>query len=440
MTDVILFMGRPGTLKSYLASRIASRAGYVYLPTAAAGPIPADADRSEARRERYSRLAGMVEGLVEQGARVVVDGGFLDPASRRDLVEVLHRDRVAVVHCTATETDALARLRRRSADPLDHESTSAASILADGVDAHDDTPGSADVAAGLVGAALEVDTSERMVAWHGRPQDDVAEYLPRIVLELLAEHADGAIGLRTGRTRHHFDDLADRYDATTQWRQHPELLDALHRPVAVGARVLDVGAGTGLAGERYLGDGAIVVSLDPSAGMLRRARERTTIPVIGFAEDLPFLEDTFDLVVVRQVLHYAEPAAALAEVARVLVPGGRVCVAQTVSRSAAASELWSQLTQYTQPLRERVLTSDDVDAWLRAAGLVPEPAQTMTVPRSDTAEGYARRGERPPGGWSAFLDEFARRAADLDPELEFRVDGDRVTYAQSWSIAWATKG
>jgi SAM-dependent methyltransferase len=99
--------------------------------------------------------------------------------------------------------------------------------------------------------------------------------------------------------------------------------------------VLEVGCGTGnYIGALAAGQGCKAYGLDPSAGMLARARtrpERVTW-LLGRAEALGFLDGTFDLVFSVDVIHHVvDKGAFYREVARVLRPGGRVC---TVTDSA----------------------------------------------------------------------------------------------------------
>jgi SAM-dependent methyltransferase len=92
-------------------------------------------------------------------------------------------------------------------------------------------------------------------------------------------------------------------------------------------RVLDVGTGEGQIARRAIGAGAgLVVGVDPTWGQLTVARERGGGPVYarGAAASLPCRTGAFDAVVACLVFeHIVEFAAAIAEVARVLRPGGR---------------------------------------------------------------------------------------------------------------------
>ncbi len=104
--------------------------------------------------------------------------------------------------------------------------------------------------------------------------------------------------------------------------------------VRAGGRYLDVGCGTGddargLAG--LVGPGGEVVGVDSSAAMVTEAETRTAgsgLPVAfrrGDAHLLEFADGTFDGCRVRRVLtHLADPQRAVAEMARVTRPGGRV--------------------------------------------------------------------------------------------------------------------
>ena len=92
-----------------------------------------------------------------------------------------------------------------------------------------------------------------------------------------------------------------------------------------GLRVLDLGCRTG-ALTQYYAPGNEVVGVDVDRDALERARERLAIETHwADAEDaLPFEDASFDVVVMGEVLeHLADPAAAAANVLRVLRPGGR---------------------------------------------------------------------------------------------------------------------
>jgi ubiquinone/menaquinone biosynthesis C-methylase UbiE len=111
-----------------------------------------------------------------------------------------------------------------------------------------------------------------------------------------------------------------------------------------GERALDVGCGTGtlaLAVARRVGPTGRVVGIDPGAQQIARARAKATrrhAPTefqIGVIEELPFADQTFDVVVSTLMMHHL-PAPlrrqGLAQIARVLKPGGRLVIADFVRK------------------------------------------------------------------------------------------------------------
>jgi ubiquinone/menaquinone biosynthesis C-methylase UbiE len=97
-------------------------------------------------------------------------------------------------------------------------------------------------------------------------------------------------------------------------------------------RVLDVGCGTGelLARLAAKYPGASLAGLDPVPAMLDMAREKLSPNVdlrVGWANELPWPDASFDVVVSCNMFHYiTHPVEALREMERVLRPGGRIVI------------------------------------------------------------------------------------------------------------------
>ena len=132
--------------------------------------------------------------------------------------------------------------------------------------------------------------------------------------------------------------------------------------VAAGARVLDVGCGTGaatVAAAARAGRDGRVVGLDPNPEMLTVARRKPGIEwVEGRAEELPFRDAEFDAVVSQfAMMFFDDRVAALREMQRVLAPGGRMAVA--VCGALAASPGYSALAA----LLDRLFGSSVGDAF-----------------------------------------------------------------------------
>ncbi len=94
-------------------------------------------------------------------------------------------------------------------------------------------------------------------------------------------------------------------------------------------RVLELGAGTGKLTGTLLTLGHSVLATDPDARMLKPLRKRLKgTPVAqAKAEQLPLASSSVDTVVAAHAFHWFEPEPALAEIARVLRPGGTLAVA-----------------------------------------------------------------------------------------------------------------
>ncbi|MEA3340621.1 MAG: methyltransferase domain-containing protein, partial [Chloroflexota bacterium] len=147
--------------------------------------------------------------------------------------------------------------------------------------------------------------------------------------------------------RRFFDQAADDWDELEVEETYARLREIVAGlGIAPGAAVLDVGCGTGillpLLRESMNGDGC-VVALDLSREMLKRAlgkgaalslsKGQPAVYVQGDAESLPLPEGAFDWVLCNAVFpHFADKLCALAELRRVLRPGGRLVICHTASR------------------------------------------------------------------------------------------------------------
>lgn len=131
-----------------------------------------------------------------------------------------------------------------------------------------------------------------------------------------------------------FDGVARRYDLTNtvltagqdrRWRRRTrEALD-----LQPGERVLDLAAGTSVSTVELARSGAWCVAADFSLGMLRAGARREVPKVAADALHLPFADAAFDAVTISFGLrNVADADVALAELARVTRPGGRLVVCE----------------------------------------------------------------------------------------------------------------
>jgi len=126
-----------------------------------------------------------------------------------------------------------------------------------------------------------------------------------------------------------FDSEAETYERTRP--TYPAdavawVADALR--LAPGTTVCDLAAGTGISTRLLVPTGASVLAVEPVAGM--RAVLQRALPAVpvaaGTAEALPFRDGALDAVTVFQAFHWFDSEAAVAELHRVIRPGGRLAL------------------------------------------------------------------------------------------------------------------
>lgn len=142
--------------------------------------------------------------------------------------------------------------------------------------------------------------------------------------------------------------FATLYDRTLAATEEAGLAERRERLVAgAHGRVLEIGAGTGLNLDHYPSDLERLVLSEPSAAMASRLRSRVAegaTPaevVVAPADELPFDDASFDAVVATLVLCTVDdPAATLAELRRVLRPGGELLLIEHVRSDDPGRAKW----------------------------------------------------------------------------------------------------
>lgn len=208
-----------------------------------------------------------------------------------------------------------------------------------------------------------------------------------------------------------YDDFMGRYST----RLAPLFAD--FAGVSSGARVLDVGAGTGALTAELVSRGASVAAADPSPEFVTVLRER--FPDVEVqeapAESLPFDAGSFDLALAQLVVAFvSDGPAAVAEMARV---ARRVAVCMwgvpevDMFRAIDATAESIGASRATEPRRYR--TREEINGLLAPHGEVETAELDVTAGYRDYEEFWQAmsRGVGPAGQWRASLDSEKREQA-----------------------------
>ena len=154
------------------------------------------------------------------------------------------------------------------------------------------------------------------------------------------------------QAKEYFEEVSGRWDVLRTSFYGDEVRDAVLAAARILPEntVLDVGAGTGFLTESAAKIARKVIALDFSDAMMSEARAklggRNVEFKIGDVEQIPLPNATIDAVIGNMVLHHCpNPEAAVREMARVLVPGGRLVLSDLEEHSYESlrkehSDLW----------------------------------------------------------------------------------------------------
>jgi SAM-dependent methyltransferase len=229
-----------------------------------------------------------------------------------------------------------------------------------------------------------------------------------------------------------FDRIADRYDETRGGEERGRFLAREIDPLLDRNRVvLEIGTGTGLValGLRELGLRPVGIDLSPE--MASRARDRLgPVVALGDAVRLPVADASIDQAYSVWVLHIVgDRGAVLAEVGRVLRPGGRYVVAPGyIGRpdDEVGRMLW-ELDRALDPVGERVDDVHELERLAPVAGLRVVEERRCPPRRFEMSPGEAARNiedrlysilwDLDPERWEALVEPVLRQMRAMpDPE------------------------
>lgn len=180
-----------------------------------------------------------------------------------------------------------------------------------------------------------------------------------------------------------------------------------------GRAVVDLGCGGGLLAQFFVHRGARVVGVDMSQASVRVAHEHLGAAFVrGDAQRAPLADECADIVVLADVLEHVDaPARALAEVARILKPGG-LCFVCTLNRTLRARVLGIWLAEGLRLVprgthaAHMFVTPTELEHWARASGMQVERWQGEALQLARTVRRWTvtlRRGTNLSVTYSALL-------------------------------------
>ncbi len=175
--------------------------------------------------------------------------------------------------------------------------------------------------------------------------------------------------------------------------------------------IVDLGCGTGrFSFELARAFGARITGIDPSEKMLAEARRKPSDAQVVFrrarAEALPLEEASQDLLFLSMVLHHLEDREAAArECRRVLRPGGRVCLRNSLADEIASYPQIRFFPGYRAALERQLIPRAALIALFRAAGFALESQETVAHPMAASWPDLAEKLQGRADSFLAGLDD-----------------------------------
>jgi SAM-dependent methyltransferase len=193
------------------------------------------------------------------------------------------------------------------------------------------------------------------------------------------------------RVRDEFARQADTFAASTAITDD-RLTDRFRDAIGTAGdgKILDVACGPGIITAALAGRAEAVTAFDATPEMLKKARQRCADAGLdnvlfeqGDAETMPFDDGTFDGVVNRLAIHhFSDPGRVLAEMVRVLRPGGLAVIADVVvSEDSEEAALQNAIEIIRDPSHVRMLPANELDAAIAGAGLEMQSQSTWDKAR-----------------------------------------------------------
>lgn len=165
----------------------------------------------------------------------------------------------------------------------------------------------------------------------------------------------------------HFAGRSNVYDTFGTWVNNDAILSSMTEYIPEShekkLNIVDLGAGTGAVSKYIFKEypfNKSITAVDICEDMLSKILEPEIEKCVTTLESMPFANDTFDVAVSRQCLHYVEQLGqAVKEIKRILKKNGIFVLSQIVPLESEMKDYWSEMIQFRQPLRKHYFSEND---------------------------------------------------------------------------------
>jgi ubiquinone/menaquinone biosynthesis C-methylase UbiE len=194
------------------------------------------------------------------------------------------------------------------------------------------------------------------------------------------------------------------YESAARWMLNEDLIEAhrevVGRPEGDANTCLDICCGTGIVGRSLLDLGWKVRGLDLTPEMAWVASQYFPVK-IGSAEKIPYADNSYDVAIIRQAFMLLDGPKTLREIHRVLKPGGRFILIQSVSFSEDDDLTYQQVQNARHINMTQYYRNQDLEKILQTAGFAIAGSETLRVRES--------------------VDHWLNSAPELKPELRSQI-------------------
>jgi ubiquinone/menaquinone biosynthesis C-methylase UbiE len=455
MNNLIIFVGKPGNYKTYLASRLASKIGYQYIPSASFERYSKTTfeDLMGFREHRFEKIMNWLRNNEKLQINIILEGSiYLDEHKRREILELNWNSRT-IIFCSNDDEDLrMERIRMKAADSNDYESQSAKDII-EKIIINKDNINKIEFSniQNVFNFKNELFTLDceiqiciddfNLKLIYSSNTFDNSKIIKNLRDILQNVKKSPVSPYYIYRVSEHFNNLSAKYDTSTEWRMSKEILNSLLPKInPYNKRVLDIATGTGICGAHFVKNGYNVFGIDISESMLKIASKKISKVILSDVHSLPFIKSYFDVAVMRQCLHYLHTTIALSEAHRVLKKNGILIIAGAYWPNPETIEYWEEFKSITQPLRNKIITEPFLMKQLQISHFNIEKVFYSEIEiRNVHLSSIENTWKKPKEGWKDYLYNFTEKMKIISPEMYAEFDGKIFSYKQYWITIHAKK-